>query len=363
MIPQVRHKYLDVEERISHVTDSKRTMVDLWNGLIGPKATRETRMEVVAWIAVCRFNCKLEGGFVRDWIVGHTVTRPTGKYTDPSTWVSFKTTAAKVSLPIIHNQVIPGDLDCHLPVFSYFDIDKLLDFMYQYQIGCRVFREEWRYILLLDEHTKTGPFTLELIEPHVALTHDRIDFDVSNLSLEKNYTKELGMRVDTQQAPYGIDLETIVKHIHEKKLQVLRPTDDHQKQRLAKMVDVRGWTMIKPSLYVIPRPPGRYRVVFAPLPPSFDLYQDIEKQIQKIPQAQVIKIEQMRNPGLEELYLGMKKLIQIQCENGDVNERELFHGTKGTAIDGIKDYGYDDRYIGTTTSKGDWGMNLINCSI
>ncbi|CAF1456975.1 unnamed protein product [Adineta steineri] len=360
LIPQVRHKYLDVEERISHVTDSKRTSIDLWNALKGPKATRETRMEAVAWIAICRFGCRLEGGFVRDWIVGHYTNRPLGKHADPSTWVTYSENTAKVKMPAIHKEVIPADLDCHLSVFKYFDIDKFLDFLYKYEIECRVFREPWRYVLLLDEKTKTGPFTMDLIEPHVALTHDRIDFDVSNLSIEKDYAKELGMRVDTEQAPYNLDLETIVARIRQKKLQVLRPADELLQQRLDKMVNTRGWQVINPPMYVIPRPPGKHRVVLAPLLPSFDLYKNIAKRMQEsIPNCVVLKIEQLRNPGLEDLYLGMKKLIQYQCKDGKINERELFHGTKGAAIDGIRDYGYDDRYSGATTNHGgDWGHGL-----
>ena len=355
LIPQIRHKYLDVEERISHVTDSKRTMIDLWNGLQGPEATRETRMEVVAWIVICRFGCKLEGGFVRDWIVGNYVARPKGDHADPSKWVSYRPNSEKLLIPVIHPEVVPADLDCHLPVFTYFDIDKFLDFLHKYQIECLVFREPWRYILLFDEHAKTGPFTMDLIEPHVALTHDRIDFDVSNLLVENNYTKELGMRVDTENPPYSIDLETIVDRIRQKKLQILRPKDEILQQRIDKMVDVRGWTVIKPALYVIPRPPGKHRVVVVSLPPASDLYKDIVKEMQAIPNAQVLKIEQLRNPGLEELYVGMKNLIQSQCDDRNVNERKLFHGTKGAAIDGIRDYGYDDRFTGGNTAKGDWG--------
>jgi hypothetical protein len=72
----MRKDCLDIEERISHITDTKRTLIDLYNGLKGSKATRETRMEVVAWITVCLFDCKLEGGFVRDWVVGKYTSRP-----------------------------------------------------------------------------------------------------------------------------------------------------------------------------------------------------------------------------------------------------------------------------------------------
>ncbi|CAF3205098.1 unnamed protein product [Rotaria socialis] len=355
LIPQVRHRYLDIEERISHVTDSKRTTIDLWNGLEGPKATRETRMEVVAWFAVCQFGCKLEGGFVRDWIVGHYIQRPEGQHADPSTWISRTPNAAGVQLPILNNAVTPADLDCHLSAFKYFDIDKFLDAMHKYQIECEVTREQWRYILLFDEHAKTGPFMMDLIEPHVALTHDRVDFDVNNLSLEKDYTKELGMRVDIESVPYSIELETIVDRIRRKELKILRPSDDLLEKRLKKMVNVRHWSVKDPSVYVIPKPPNKYLVALAPIPPSSDLYKDLVKQLQVIPNIQIIKMEIIRNPGTEDLYLGMKKLIQKQLKDGNVNEKELFHGTTGKGIDGIRDYGYDNRYYGANTAKGDWG--------
>ncbi|CAF3829057.1 unnamed protein product, partial [Rotaria sp. Silwood1] len=102
---------------------------------------------------------------------------------------------------------------CHLPLDRYFDIDKFLDELYKFDLTCEVIREDWRYVLLIDENAPTGPFTMDLIEPHVALTHDRIDLDVSNLSLEKDYPHEIGMRIDITQSPYSIELETIVQNI------------------------------------------------------------------------------------------------------------------------------------------------------
>lgn len=56
-------------------------------------------------------------------------------------------------------------------------------------------------------------------------------------------------------------------------------------------------------------------------------------------------IEEIRNPSLEETYLGMKKLIKKQCPNQNPNEQELFYGTKGDGIDGIVEDGFDDRYF------------------
>ncbi|CAM4930881.1 unnamed protein product [Rotaria socialis] len=201
----------DIEQRISHVTDPKRTFIDLYNSVKGSAATRETRMEVVAWIAVCRFDCKLEGGFVRDWIVGKYTTHPNSE--DPNDWIEYNINYNHEQIPSMNKNVVPADLDCHLPTHARFDIDRFQDELFKFGIICRSYREKWRYILFVDENTRTGPFTMNLIEPHVTLTHDRIDFDVSNLVLEKNYTRDLGMRIDIQQKPYSIELETVVDNI------------------------------------------------------------------------------------------------------------------------------------------------------
>lgn len=351
--PQIRKTCLDIEERISHITDDKRTSIDLWKSLKGSKATRETRMEVVAWLAVCKFDCRLEGGFVRDWVVGHYTGRPT---TDSSTWITYNPNAAGEQVPILNKEWIPSDLDCHLPSQRYFDIDKFLDNLHKYQISFKVIREEWRYILLLDENSKTGPFTMDLIEPHVAFTHDRIDFDVSNLSLEKDYTKELGMRVDIQNKPYSIELETIVHNIKNKRFQVLRPIDQYIQVRIVKMQN-RGWKQFGEPMHIIPNPSPKHEAILVPLPESTELYRTLVQQMQHFIDynVRVISIEQIKNPLLEDTYLAMKKLIAKQCPGQNPNERELFHGTKGYAIDGILKDGFDDRYWGANYGMGKWG--------
>ncbi|CAF3206242.1 unnamed protein product [Rotaria socialis] len=193
--PQMRKDCYDIEERISRITDSKRTLTDLYNGAKGSKATRETRMEVVAWIAVCKFDCKLEGDFVRDWAVGNYTSKPTN---NPNSWVQYALNKKGDNIPYIEKEVVPGDLDCHLPSHRYFDVDKFQDELYKFDIQCKVFRENWRYAILIDENTRTGPFTMDLIEPHAALMHDRIDFDANNLSIEKDFTRDLAMRVNIQ---------------------------------------------------------------------------------------------------------------------------------------------------------------------
>ncbi|CAF1368230.1 unnamed protein product [Adineta steineri] len=337
--PAMRKDCRDIEERISRVTDTKRTPVDLYKGVRGSQATRETRMEVVAWIAICKFDCKLEGGFVRDWIVGHYTARIPG-VTDPKTWID-----TSGPMPALKKEIVPCDLDCHLSSHMYFDIEKFQDELYKYGITCKVVRDYWRYVLLFDENEPTGPFTMDLIEPHVALTHDRIDLDVNNLSLEKDYTHELGMRINIQRKPYEIELEKIVSNIKNKRFKVLRPLDQYVKQRIEKM-EQRGWTQDLPAISVIPDPHSKYYAILVPLPPTATLYLDVSTKMKNsIPAAQIISIEEIRNPYLEETYEGMKKLIAKQCSNQNPNEQELFHGTKINGIKGITEDGFDDRYF------------------
>ncbi|CAF1174161.1 unnamed protein product [Adineta ricciae] len=328
----------EMEERISRVTDSKRTPVDLFKAVRGKKATRETRMEAVAWIAVCRFDCKLEGGFVRDWIVDGNASKPTA-ITDPKKWIDTNN-----PMPALIKEVVPGDLDCHLPSHIYFDIEKFQDELYRYGITCEVKRDTWRYVLLFDLNEPTGPFTMDLIEPHVALTHDRIDLDVSNLSVEKDYTHELGMRIDIQRKPYEIDLEKIVKHIKSKRFQVLRPIDTYVQQRIDKMIR-RGWTQDGPVMSILPNPHHQHYAILVPLPTSATLYIDVSAKMASISAVQIISIEEIRNPFLEEIYEGIKKLTSKQCPNQNPNEQELFHGAKSLGAKGITEDGYDDRYF------------------
>jgi hypothetical protein len=354
---QMRKDCEDIEERISHVTDPKRTFVDLYNNVKGLKATRETRMEVVGWIAVCKFDCKLEGGFVRDWIVGKYTARPTYLINDPNSWIKYETNYFNEKIPHMNEEVVPADLDCHLPTHAYFDIDKFQDELHKFDIKCKVYRENWRYVLLIDEHTQTGPFTMDLIEPHVALTHDRIDFDVNNLLLEKNYTRDLGMRVNIQQKPYLIELETIVDNIKHKRFQVLRPIDKYVTRRINKMVNIRGWQQLGEPFLIEPDPHPHYFAVLVPLHDSSTLYQDLTQKMRMIDtRLQIISIEHVRNPYLEDAYDAMKKIIAKQCKGFNPNERELFHGTSDAAIKGIAEDGFDDRFF---NREGAWGRSFF----
>ncbi|CAF5175173.1 unnamed protein product, partial [Rotaria sp. Silwood1] len=94
-----------------------------------------------------------------------------------------------------------------------------------------------------------------------------------------------------------------------------------------------------------------YNAVLVPYPSTTVLYQDLVTQIKKIPGANVISIEQIKNPNIEALYEYMKRTIAKECPGNDPNERELFHGTGDKAIEGIINAGFDDRFF---SPSGAW---------
>ena len=328
-------------------------------------------MEVVAWICVCKLGCKLEGGFVRDWIVGEFISKPDN--IPPKEWVKYERENSPKPLPSIREDVVPRDLDCYLPTDAEFDSDRFEDELHKFKISCKIERQGWRYIVLVDEDAPTGPFTMDLIEPHITLTHDRIDFDVNNLVVEKNYTRDLGMRADIQQKPYAIELETIVKNIKSKRFQLLRPNDDFVKPRIDKMVQIRGWTRIvrfhegtqmEKFVNFIPNPDANYNAVLVPIDESTTLYETMERQMRLIGANVFIhSIEEIKNPELEEIYEGMKKVITRESQTKKANERELFHGTSGAAIDGIIKIGFDDRFYSEGGHWGKFQLRLNSSSI
>ncbi|CAF0873800.1 unnamed protein product [Adineta ricciae] len=350
--PKVRSKYPHIEKNIACIADPNRTLVELYKAVKGKKATRESRMEVVAWIAVCQFHCKLEGGFVRDWIVGNEAFVPINLQNDPKAWIEYRPGEEGQDIPGIRKEIVPSDLDCHLPLNKYFDMEKFQDRLHKFDIICKVFRQKWRYIVLIDEDVPTGPFTMDLIEPHVALTQDRIDLDVSNLSVERNYPRELGMRINVTQSPYSIDLESIVENVMERRFRVLRPIDRIVKDRIEKMVQ-RGWKQYGDPINVNPSPPPHCYSVLIPLPGTSPLYQSLENEMKKISLlVRIISIEEVKNPLLEDTYEAIKKMIAKECQGANPNEQKLFHGTKVNGMRGILENGFDDRFF---SSAGAWG--------
>jgi hypothetical protein len=114
-------------ERLSRVTSSSRPATELFEYVHGKLATRETRMEVVAWIAVSHFGCRLEGGFLRDWIVTGSFKRPTSGA--PSSWITRH--GSVLGRPELDPNLLPADLDLQVPVRSSFGWFDLANFVAQ----------------------------------------------------------------------------------------------------------------------------------------------------------------------------------------------------------------------------------------
>lgn len=238
----VRRQYPDIEERIARVTDSKRLKADVLRVLNDPHASRTARMEAVAWIAVCEFNCRIFGGYVRDWIVGGYASKIT-ELENPIEWVIYTTYGFEVErIPRVDKRLVPNDIDCYLPNDD-FSITRFLSALHGYGIDCGTpYETDSRYVLLLDEDR--SPFTMDLITVSGAShfhKHRILDIDVNNLFIEKDYVRELGMRTDLQrtQDSQSYDLETIVRHIKAKEFIAMRTYDIQD--RIEKLI-ARGWT-------------------------------------------------------------------------------------------------------------------------
>jgi hypothetical protein len=244
----------------------------------------------------------------------------------------------------LHEMLVPADLDLQLSPSREFDIGQFMDELVHHGIEVGVpKRDDWRYTLLLDEHAPTGPFNLDLIEPHITLAHDRVDFDVSNLYCLKGFTRELGMRVDTTEAPCFITLDDTVKAIRAKQFTVTKhhARRDTMDDRLGKMAR-RGWKRVTPDRIYTPAPDKGG--VLTSIGPSDDNYKRIAAAITRsVPSANIIKIESVSNAIQENIYLGMCRSIASEC--GSHNERELFHGTSIEAANSIKDAGFDNRWF------------------
>lgn len=129
------------------------------------------------------------------------------RYSRPSTplpWVTFKATG----IPVLDPALTPADLDVQLPM-RFFSMRFFRDRLFQLGITiAKTISEPWRTLLVFFPDTE-NVFTVDLIEPHVAATHDAIDFDVNNMYLTKEVLG-IGLRVDVTDEPLLLSLESHV---------------------------------------------------------------------------------------------------------------------------------------------------------
>lgn len=232
-------------------------------------------MEAVARIAVCQFNCRIFGGYVRDWIVGGYSAKPSTT-TNSSRWIIYTDAHDDdnddnddddnydddngdndddnddvVLLPHVVKAFVPNGIDCFLPD-SDFDIDEFVTCLRTHGIECGdVCKIKYGYVLLLDE--RRSPFTMDLIfgrNAHEVRRYNRLDLNVNSLYVKKDAKNSLGLRCYSTANPQTDidDLETIVEHIQEKKFRILRGncTDVRVKKMLK-----RGWTRLNDDKIVI----------------------------------------------------------------------------------------------------------------
>ena len=324
-----------MEERIARVADSRLTLSDLWPSVHGSVATRESRMEVVAWVAVCKFNCSLEGGFVRDWIVAHERVRPSPTI-QPSEWVKFD---AITGTPCLLKELVPSDLDCKMPLDRYFDVNKFCDEINNFHMKPQVYRSRRSYRLLFDQYEPTGPFTLELIEPYSNVGFRIPDLDVNNLCVKRDQCSELIQRVDLSKSPCLIEVKQIVDNIHCKHFHVLPSMSELIINRISKMKS-RGWTQLGVPLINEPQQ-VKPKFTVTVLPETSDLYKTIGNAMREITQGTIVSIEQVHNSELESIYESMKNLISNECPDGNANEQFLFHGTHTGKSNRVMQEGFD----------------------
>jgi hypothetical protein len=183
---------------------------------------------------------------------------------------------------------------------------------------------------------------MDLIEPHVVVTHDMIDFDVNNLYLEKD-SSGLGLRVDvTKHEELSINLDKIVSNIRENRLNILRFVDDNMAPRVEKMKK-RGWK-IEGQYNWTPDLGPKFGSILTRVPNESPEYKKYEDLIVNHLQCRVMSMDQVQSYNLRSIYDAMKS--QIKRENGgNANELLLFHGTAEDAAKGILDTGFDDRFF------------------
>ncbi|KAM6202237.1 protein mono-ADP-ribosyltransferase PARP12 [Rhynchocyon petersi] len=94
------------------------------------------------------------------------------------------------------------------------------------------------------------------------------------------------------------------------------------------------------------------------LSPSSEEYQKTHELFSRtLPSYVIQKIERVQNVGLWEVYQWQKGQMQKQRGDGEVNEQQLFHGTKASFVDAICQQNFDWRVCGlhgTSYGKGSY---------
>ena len=220
--------YAAFKRRLHNITAEELSEEEMWEMTRGKDATRESRMEAVTRIALQTFDCRVVGGFVRDWIVNGERKHPP-KHVRPRDWVEIgkdyeakqppdkPSSKAWIKWDFKDDiEVVPKDLDIEL-MTQYFDVNRFI----QEVTDCGIVVDHHehipqRHIFLFDK--ETGPFTADFIEPHFAALHTVGDFDVNCMCVSR-FPDQIGLKMKyTSHNTETLDVNKVIANCRQHQL-------------------------------------------------------------------------------------------------------------------------------------------------
>ena len=97
------------------------------------------------------------------------------------------------------------------------------------------------------------------------------------------------------------------------------------------------------------------------LSPSCKEYTDILSLFQATcPSISVVEIQRIQNPHLFKSFMARKESMEKTAGGNTANEKKLFHGTSGDAVEQINETGFNRSFAGI---NGKGQMSLLYCKI
>jgi hypothetical protein len=305
----------------------------------GPTATRESRMSVVARIAILDFNCRISGGFLRDWIVRgerqHPATPPGGANRFNNDWLMTVAPGVGFIKYDMQEGVIPKDLDAELPHDEYFDVARFIGEVRKAGITVDHYEHvAQRHVFVFE--ADRGPFTMDCIEHHFAALHAMADFDANLLTVMSPCEDLVGLKA----AHGGLDVDTIIGRILKKELLQLKSDDPTMIKRVQKM-EARGWTVVDRAVHQ----PVVARSTRSTMVRVYRDDDEVKEHYRAVHDmgGRDIQIYRIENRIATLIFDAEHERVKEE-NGGDANEKLLYHGTKGDAALSILHSGFDDRY-------------------
>lgn len=236
-------KFESIRERVRDIANPYRDFHEIVVECQNPLLSRTRRMVNAAWILVCMFNCRLWGGFVRDWVLRGETSAPKAGI-QRSHRVEMDPGGGNIFFASLTNmdQFSPRDMDVIVPP-SGLDVDLLKSTFAQVGITLReITINQRRYMtyLIADEDSATGPFEIELTFSWAPPLWHFFSNDVSTLELRKFNSQTLYWRVPFHNV-YGDLNEVIQRAVKREMCSVSYYPNDCSALKLIK----RGWHLLE----------------------------------------------------------------------------------------------------------------------